>query len=132
MDRPSLQGLTCPFSSDGEQSFFPVYEPSQEDLLARLREAEGPRLTTHYDATGENRARAAGAYQFSLDEEERRRQMDELKSVREETERKRKEQERGMSPFEIGRKRKLDERRAQIEAKRLKVCRIAIAPSGLQ
>jgi hypothetical protein len=38
---------------DGPQSFFPVYEPTQEDLKARLKAAEGPADTKYYDANGE-------------------------------------------------------------------------------
>lgn len=38
---------------DGPQSFFPVYEPTQEDLKARLKVAEGPADTKYYDANGE-------------------------------------------------------------------------------
>jgi hypothetical protein len=122
--------------TDGAQSFFPVYEPTQEDLLARLQASSDP-LATHYDSTREVRARGAGAYQFSLDEEERKAQMEALESERRETERRRKEEgvdgggdngedndkEKGkvLTKAEEGRKRKLDERRALIEAKRIKV-----------
>lgn len=45
----------------------------------------------HYDVTAEVRAKGAGFYQFSADEETRQRQMEELKLAREETERMRKE-----------------------------------------
>lgn len=47
--------------------------------------------TAHYDASRENRANAAGFYQFSTDEATRARQMEELKKARKETEQARKE-----------------------------------------
>jgi hypothetical protein len=43
------------FTTDGAQSFFPVYEPTQEDLKARLKAAEGPADTKHYDADQEGK-----------------------------------------------------------------------------
>lgn len=98
----------------------------------------------HYDAAREVRAKGAGFYQFSADEETRRRQMDELRAAREETERTR--QEVGAadaSPGEVEgmhdvagsgkdgavgrsramekRKRELEERRKMLDAKRRKV-----------
>lgn len=49
--------LTIPFfPTDGAQSFFPVYEPTQEDLKARLKAAEGPADTKHYDANQEGKS----------------------------------------------------------------------------
>lgn len=46
-----------PFSpTDGAQSFFPVYEPTQEDLKARLKAAEGPADTKYYDADQEGKS----------------------------------------------------------------------------
>jgi len=41
-------------------------------------------LNIHYDASKEVRAKGAGFYQFSADEETRQRQMEELKNAREE------------------------------------------------
>ena len=38
---------------DGEQSFFPVYEPTQEELKARYKAAEGGPMVDHYDAKKE-------------------------------------------------------------------------------
>ncbi|KAF8992850.1 hypothetical protein BDQ17DRAFT_1253506 [Cyathus striatus] len=66
---------------------FPIYEPSAErvaEVAKALAEQENP---LHYDASKEVRAKGAGFYQFSADEETRRAQMEELKSSREETER---------------------------------------------
>jgi hypothetical protein len=39
--------------TDGEQSFFPVYEPTQEELKARYKVAEGGPMVDHYDAKKE-------------------------------------------------------------------------------
>ena len=100
----------------------------------------------HYDAAREVRAKGAGFYQFSGDEETRRRQMDELRAAREETARTRREtgaadvlpgQAEGMregagnaeghggaggkSRAMEKRKRELEERRKMLDAKRRKV-----------
>ncbi|KAH8109576.1 hypothetical protein DFH11DRAFT_1515373 [Phellopilus nigrolimitatus] len=72
---------------------FPVYEPSAERIAAideAASEAANP-LATHYDATREVRAKGAGFYAFSADEEARAREMEELRLAREETERVRQE-----------------------------------------
>jgi hypothetical protein len=47
---PGADVLTC---TDGEQSFFPVYEPTQEELKARYKVAEGGPIVDHYDAKKE-------------------------------------------------------------------------------
>lgn len=91
----------------------------------------------HYDASTEVRAKGAGFYQFSGDEETRRRQMEELKAAREETEKTRQElgaedirpgQDEGMtagsnvkSRAMEKRKREIEERRKLLEAKRKKI-----------
>lgn len=91
----------------------------------------------HYDASKEVRAKGTGFYQFSADEETRRRQMEELKTARDETERTRKEvgaedirpgQDEGMSGGGSvksrameKRKREIEERRKLLESKRKKV-----------
>ena len=115
---------------------FPVYEPSEERVaeVERTFAEENNPLNVHYDASKEVRNKGAGFYQFSVDEETRRKQMEELKAVREETEKTR--QELGaedIKPGEEGmtaegfksramekRKRELEERRKLIEAKRKK------------
>lgn len=116
-----------------------MYEPT-EDQIAKVElkyaEENNP-LDVHYDASKEVRAKGAGFYQFSEDEETRRRQMEELKSAREETERTRKEvgaedikpgQDEGMSGGSSvksrameKRKREIEERRKLLEAKRKKI-----------
>jgi hypothetical protein len=124
---------------------FPVYEPSAErvaQIAAEHAEENNP-LNIHYDASQEVRAKGAGFYQFSADEETRRAQMEELKMARGETEKTRHEtgavdvrpgEVEGMrdetgNGAAVGvrsramekRKRELEERRKMIDAKRRKV-----------
>ncbi|KAI0064787.1 hypothetical protein BV25DRAFT_1869048 [Artomyces pyxidatus] len=125
---------------DNPANYFPVYEPTAERVAA-IREAhaeENNPLNAHYDASQEVRAKGAGFFQFSGDEETRKKQMDELRSAREETEKKR--QETGAADVKPGevegmqegggelrsraqekRKRELEERRKLVDAKRKKV-----------
>ncbi|TRM65105.1 hypothetical protein BD626DRAFT_547363 [Schizophyllum amplum] len=66
--------------------FFPTYQPTAERVTQIEEEfAEQGRTEAHYDARGENRARGAAFYAFSADEEERKRQMEELRAARDET-----------------------------------------------
>lgn len=121
-------------------NFFPVYEPSAdrvEAIKAAAAEENNP-LNQHYDASREVRAKGAGFYQFSGDEEARAKQMEELRQAREETERTR--QELGAADLKAGeaegmqadastlqsraiekRKRDIEERRKVVEAKRRKL-----------
>ncbi|KAG6878219.1 hypothetical protein C0993_010640 [Termitomyces sp. T159_Od127] len=119
---------------------FPVYEPSAErvaEITAKFAEENNP-LNIHYDASRENRAKGAAFYQFSGDEETRRKQMEELKAVREETGQIRQElgavdvrpgEVEGMQSSGDGgrsramekRKRELEERRKLLDAKRRKL-----------
>jgi hypothetical protein len=120
---------------------FPVYRPSAdrvEQIEKEFAEANNP-LGVHYDASAEVRARGAGFYQFSNDEETRKAQMEELKSARVETETTRKEmgaldvlpgETEGMQDSGAGggksramekRKRELEERRKILDAKRRKL-----------
>ncbi|TFY65055.1 hypothetical protein EVG20_g5729 [Dentipellis fragilis] len=142
-------------SDDGDEgivlenpaNFFPVYEPTA-DRVAAIQEAaaeENNPLNVHYDADREVRAKGAGFYQFSGDEETRQKQMEELKAAREETEKKRsatgavdlkpgapegmQEGGSGGSRAMDERKRKLEERRRAIEAKRRKITGKEDAPS---
>ena len=124
---------------------FPVYEPSAERIaqIAAEHAEENNPLNIHYDASREVRAKGAGFYQFSADDETRRAQMEELKMARDETEKTR--QETGaidVRPGEVEgmrdesgnggaggvrsramekRKSELQERRSMIDAKRRKV-----------
>jgi len=71
----------------------PIYTPSEEriaEISKEYAEDTNP-LNVHYDASKEVRAKGAGFYQFSADEETRKKQMEELKNVREETEKTRKD-----------------------------------------
>ncbi|KAF7327621.1 hypothetical protein MKEN_00341400 [Mycena kentingensis (nom. inval.)] len=119
---------------------FPVYQPSAErvaQIEKEHAEANNP-LGAHYDATGENRAKGAGFYQFSNDEETRKAQMEELRAAREETLKTRAEagavdvvpgsvegmQDAGPSVHSRAmdkRKREIEERRKLLAAKRRKV-----------
>lgn len=124
-------------------NYFPVFEPSAERIQAvqdAYSEANNP-LSSHYDASKEVRAKGAGHYQFSADEETRKQQMEELRSARMETEKTR--QDTGavdLKPGEVEgmrddttsagasrsramekRKRDIEERRKILDAKRRKV-----------
>ncbi|KAG1779149.1 hypothetical protein EV702DRAFT_124115 [Suillus placidus] len=124
-------------------NYFPVFEPSAERIQAvqdAYSEADNP-LSSHYDASKEVRAKGAGHYQFSADEETRKQQMEELRSARMETEKTR--QDAGavdLKPGEVEgmrddsttagasrsramekRKRDIEERRKILDAKRRKV-----------
>ncbi|KAF8962760.1 hypothetical protein BDZ97DRAFT_1662498 [Flammula alnicola] len=122
---------------------FPTYQPSEERIaeIAKAHAEENNPLGVHYDASKEVRAKGAGFYQFSADEETRAAQMEELKASREETERKRQElgaedvrpgEVEGMRDGEAAtgtgksramekRKREIEERRKLLEAKRRKL-----------
>ncbi|KAI0671610.1 hypothetical protein C8Q78DRAFT_1078406 [Trametes maxima] len=82
-----------PFVVHNPVNHFPMYEPSAErikTIQAQYAEENNP-LNIHYDASREVRAKGAGFYQFSGDEETRRKQMEGLRQAREETERTRAE-----------------------------------------
>ena len=73
--------------ADNPVNHFPVYEPDAarvSEIAQEFAEENNP-LNIHYDASKEVRAKGAGFYQFSADEETRRQQMEELKTAREET-----------------------------------------------
>ena len=123
---------------------FPTYQPSEERVseIAKAFAEENNPLEVHYDASKEIRAKGAGFYQFSADEETRKAQMQELDALREETAKTRQElgaedikpgdiegMRDGEAPGTAGvtksramekRKRELEERRNMIEAKRKK------------
>jgi hypothetical protein len=128
---------------DNPSHHFPVYEPDANRVATiekEYAEATAP-LNQHYDASREVRAKGAGFYQFSADEETRRKQMEELKQTRLETERARQaagavdvrpgemegmrdDGEAGRNPRSRAmdkRKRELEERRKLLDAKRRKV-----------
>jgi len=126
--------------TDNPVNFFPVYEPSSDRVAAIQAAAaeENNPLNQHYDANREVRAKGAGFYQFSADEETRKKQMEELRQAREETEKTR--QELGAVDLKAGevegmqeapnplrsraiekRNRELEERRKAVDAKRRKL-----------
>ena len=97
-------------------AFNPDAEVSgQMDELARKRDRSlTPPPESHFDATREVRSKGTGFFQFSADEEERKRQMAGLEGERVETERKRKERQEKLEE----RKRLVEERRREIQSKR--------------
>ncbi|CCM04307.1 uncharacterized protein FIBRA_06478 [Fibroporia radiculosa] len=136
-----------PFVIYNPVDHFPVYEPSAERVAAieaEFAEENNP-LNVHFDASREVRAKGAGFYQFSADEETRRKQMEDLRRAREETEKTRAELgaadarpgetegmrapgDKGEGSAAVGarsratekRKRELEERRKLLDAKRRK------------
>jgi hypothetical protein len=112
----------------GDQTDFPTFEFSPDELQARQRKLAEADLPLHYDASTENRARGAGQYTFSKDEGEREAQMEAIKAVGEAAVRERTEVvERGKkedSAVEerrrliMDKKRKLQERREKAESER--------------
>ncbi|THH09312.1 hypothetical protein EW145_g2119 [Phellinidium pouzarii] len=76
-----------PFVVINPVNHFPVYEPSAERVAAiqeAASEAANP-LAAHYDAAREVRAKGAGFYAFSADENARAKEMEALRAAREET-----------------------------------------------
>jgi hypothetical protein len=73
--------------SYGPSTSFPVYQPDPAALHSRSQEGYKRKGTDHFDAQFEKRYRGAGFYQFSQDEETRRKQMEAIKEDRDETER---------------------------------------------
>jgi len=128
-------------TTDNPVNHFPVYEPDAArvaEIEQEFAEENNP-LNIHYDASKEVRAKGAGFYQFSGDEETRRQQMEELRTAREETGKTRAEfgaadlrpgEGEGMQGGSGGgtsksaalekRKRDLEERRKLVDAKRRK------------
>ncbi|KAL8918917.1 MAG: hypothetical protein Q9172_005212 [Xanthocarpia lactea] len=88
---------------------------SQMEQLARKRDRSlTPPEETHYDASKEIRSKGVGFYQFSKEEGERRREMEDLEAQRGETERIKLEQEERKER----RKREIEERKRTIAKKR--------------
>jgi hypothetical protein len=123
---------------DNPTNHFPVYEPTVDrvaEIEKEFAEENNP-LNLHYDASREVRAKGAGFYQFSGDEETRKQQMEDLRRAREETDKVR--QGAGAVDIRPGgvegmraegskskalekRKRELEERRKLLDAKRRKL-----------
>ncbi|RSH86548.1 uncharacterized protein EHS24_004816 [Apiotrichum porosum] len=106
----------------GDQGYFPVYQPDPEELKRKYLESEREARAHHYDSTKEVRIRGAGAYQFSLDDEQRAAQMRSLDATRAETDAARAKRSGGAtSSAQEAKKRKMAERAALVEAKRNKL-----------
>ncbi|CAE6422921.1 unnamed protein product [Rhizoctonia solani] len=69
----------------GRATNFPVYEPSNERRAAIEASLIEEPLVDRYDASKDNRAAGAAFYQFSADEEARRKQLEDLKQARVDT-----------------------------------------------
>ncbi|KAF9889065.1 hypothetical protein FE257_008042 [Aspergillus nanangensis] len=100
------------------QAFNPeaVVAEQMASLAKRRDRSATPPGETHYDAEAEVRNRGTGFYAFSRDEEERRRQMQELLGAREETQRERE----GRRERRVQREKVKGERRGKIEELRSK------------
>jgi hypothetical protein len=83
---------------------------AMEELARKRDRSATPPERVHYDASNEVRSKGVGFFQFSKDEEVRKKEMETLEKERVETERRREEQEE--------RKRK---RKAEIEERRKKI-----------
>ena len=86
------------------------------EIAAKRDRSLTPPPDMHFDSTREVRHKGVGFMQFSLDAEERRKQMDDLEKERQETERKRGDRERKLQE----RREMLEKRRHEIDVKRSK------------
>ncbi|CAE6343454.1 unnamed protein product [Rhizoctonia solani] len=133
----------------GRATNFPVYEPSKERRAAIEASLIEQPLVDRYDASKDNRAAGAGFYQFSMDEETRRQQMEDLKQARVDTAIARAEVDtalphsesrdptsQGLNPTRVTsravekRRQELEERRKMLDAKRRKMLGPAAAAAG--
>ena len=88
---------------------------AQMDTLARKRDRSmTPPEEVHYDASKEIRSKGVGFYQFSKDNEERKKEMEALEKERAETEKGRREKEERKE----AKKRQVEERKKLIASKR--------------
>lgn len=95
---------------------------AQMEEIAKKRDREDtPPPDTHYDANHEIRTRGTGFFQFSKDEEERKRQMEGLEKERVRTEKMREGNEDLRKEERERRKKEVEERRRAILEKRGKV-----------
>ncbi|KAH7341669.1 hypothetical protein B0J17DRAFT_647460 [Rhizoctonia solani] len=124
----------------GRATHFPIYEPSNERRAAIEASLIEEPLVDRYDASKDNRAAGAAFYQFSADEETRRKQMEDLKQARVDTVIARAEVDTALSRTELGdsgpqdsnltkatsravekRRQELEDRRKMLDAKRRKM-----------
>lgn len=118
----------------GDQREFGVYTATEEELAERRKrfQLDNP-LNLHFDSTKEVRNRGAGYMQLSGDEETRKRQMDELRSLRDETEQKREAREAEGAPDpEARRQKELADRRRLVEEKKKQILEKRKAPERLK
>ena len=84
------------------------------ELAAKRDKSATPPPDTHFDSSKEIRQKGVGFFQFSLDDDERRKQFSNLEREREETERIRKEREKRLND----RKDEIEKRRKAIRERR--------------
>ncbi|KAL2888139.1 Coiled-coil domain-containing protein 174 [Ceratocystis lukuohia] len=97
-------------------AFVPQDIKVMEELAKKRDRSATPPPPTHYDADWEIRDKGVGFYKFSKDEEERKQEMENLKTERKETEDKR----RALEEKKESRKRDIAARRQAIESRRAK------------
>lgn len=112
--------------SYGPSTSFPVYMPDPDTQEAKEDyKRKGP---DHFNAQFEKRYRGAGFYQFSQDEETRKKQMDAIRQDRDETEKMRAIHAIGDERQSIAERRRVERRnlveskRREIDEKRKRLC----------
>ncbi|KAL8726682.1 MAG: hypothetical protein Q9166_006550 [cf. Caloplaca sp. 2 TL-2023] len=114
--RPAVPSTIIRGDTIQSAAFNPDHTISEQ--MAQLAKKRDRSLTpppeTHYDASKEIRSKGVGFYQFSKEEGERKREMEELEAQRGETERMKREQEERREK----RRREVEERRRVISKKR--------------
>jgi hypothetical protein len=108
--------------SYGPSTSFPVYQPGANisNSDERMQDGYKRRGGDHFDAQFEKRYRGAGFYQFSQDEETRKRQMEAIKEDRDETERIRRDRNADGKVQSLA-ERKREERRKLVEKTRREI-----------
>ncbi|KAK9371068.1 hypothetical protein V1509DRAFT_651265 [Lipomyces kononenkoae] len=102
----------------GDVIQYNAFRGDEEAMRAILERDDTQDLTVHYDASQEIRTKGVGFYNFSRDENERNREMDALKNMREETKRmltKSREVRKNWSERRLERKRLIARARAEKE-----------------
>lgn len=122
--RPIKAPSNLIFGDAVQAEAFEARDAAKMEEIARKRDrSPTPPPLTHYDASKEIRTKGVGFFNFSKDEEERKKQMEDLERERERTLRAREEkkEKEEMRKREIEkRKRELEERRKAIGEKRAK------------
>lgn len=106
----------------GPSTNFPVYkpDPASQRLAGGVESAYKRKGADHFDSQFEKRYRGAGFYQFSQDEEARKKQMQALREDRDQTERAREGHQGSADEASLGQRRR-EERRKLVESKRREI-----------